>query len=131
MGVPNTEPLPSRIIEPSGRVRDRWPALLTLRGSENLNYERLLGGGCLFVCDTVSALYKSVLKLPCCDCVELDVVVERPEERHAGADQDRNSSNNQFVDEACVQKPLDGLTSVNIKVCRTLGCQPLNEVLWR
>ena len=42
------------------------------------NYEGLLGGGCLFVCDTVSTLHKSVLKLPCCNVCELNVVVEWP-----------------------------------------------------
>jgi hypothetical protein len=42
--------------------------------------------------NAVLALYEPVLELPCCDVDEPNLVIERSEERYAGADQDGNSS---------------------------------------
>src|SRR4028119_1554551 len=81
--------------------------------------------------NTVLALYEPVLELPRHGVREPNVVVKRSEERYTRADQDGDSSNGQFVDEPSVQKPSDGLSSINVKVYCALGCQAFNEALRR
>src|SRR5690606_9219033 len=76
----------------------------------------------------VLVLHKSVLERLGCQQVQLDVLVQRTEERQSFTDEDGNGGDGHFVHQAFAQKALDGHAAVEVDLSASAPLQFVDQL---